>query len=93
MDPIVLLPSLLLAGILIAGYLFSCHRRGKDAELTSVVSTVTNSFGIVGSVFLIASIAYPPIKTRIGGLEIYTILGGVAIFFVATKGLKRDIFS
>ncbi|MGR5465191.1 threonyl-tRNA synthetase [Photobacterium damselae] len=91
MDKAILVPSVLIAAILIAIYLFRCWRTGKEANNAVLISLVLNSSGIVCGLALAASPFFPSVKALIGGIDIYIVIGGVAVLFVSGQAIHKDV--
>ena len=91
MDKAILVPSVVIAGILIAIYLFRCWRTGKEANNAVLISSLLNSSGIVCGLALAASPFFPSVKVLIGGIDIYIVIGGVAVLFVSGQAIHKDV--
>lgn len=93
MDKAILIPSVLIAAVLICIYLFRCWKTGREINNSVLISSLLNSSGIVCGLALAASPFFPSIKALIGGIDIYIVIGGVAVLFVSGQSLHRDVIS
>ncbi|WP_203300406.1 hypothetical protein [Marinobacter sediminum] len=91
MDKTVLIPSVILAIFLIGVYLYRCWQAGIEASNSVVVSSLLNSSGIVCGLALAASPFFPAVKAMIGGIDIYIVIGGVAVLFVSSQGIHKEV--
>ena len=91
MDKAILIPSVAIATVLICIYLFRCWQAGKEVNNAVLISSLLNSSGIVCGLALAASPFFPSIKALIGGIDIYIVIGGVAVLFVSGQSLHRDV--
>ncbi len=91
MDKTILIPSTLLAVLIIAIYLFRCYKNKVEPNNAIIVSSILNASGIVCGIALAASPFFPSVKGLIGGIDIYIIIGGIAVFFVSTQAISKDV--
>ncbi len=91
MDKAILIPSVVIAAVLICIYLFRCWRSGKEANNAVLISSVLNSSGIVCGLALAASPFFPFVKDLIGGIDIYIVIGGIAVLFVSSQAIHKDV--
>lgn len=91
MDKTVLIPSVLIALILICIYLVRCYRNGVEANNSVLISSLMNSSGIVCGIALALSPFFPEVKSLLGGIDIYIIIGGVAVLFVSSQAIHKDV--
>jgi hypothetical protein len=91
MDKTILIPSVLIAFVLIGIYLFRCYRNGVEANNSVLISSLMNSSGIVCGVALALSPFFPQIKSLLGGIDIYIIIGGIAVLFVSSQAIHKDV--
>ncbi|QPB84993.1 hypothetical protein CWC22_019180 [Pseudoalteromonas rubra] len=91
MDKAILIPSVAIATVLICIYLVRCWQTGKEVNNAVLISSLLNSSGIVCGLALAASPFFPSIKALIGGIDIYIVIGGVAVLFVSGQSLHRDV--
>jgi hypothetical protein len=92
MDKAILIPSVVIAAILIGVYLIRCWRNGVEANNAVLISSLLNSSGIVCGLALAASPFFPSVKALIGGIDIYIVIGGVAVLFVSSQAVHKDVF-
>lgn len=92
MDKAILVPSVIFASFLICIYLYRCWKSKTEVNNSTLISSILNSSGVVCGVALALSPFFPKIKEVIGGIDIYVIIGGVAVLFVSFQGIHRDIF-
>jgi hypothetical protein len=91
MDKAILIPSVVLAAVMIVIYLFRCWRSGKEANNAVLISSVLNSSGIICGLALAVSPFFPYVKGLIGGIDIYIVIGGVAVLFVSSQAVHKDV--
>ncbi|WP_298445319.1 threonyl-tRNA synthetase [uncultured Ferrimonas sp.] len=92
MDKTILIPSTILAVVMIAVYLFRCYKHGIEPNHAIIVSSVLNASGIICGIALAISPFFPSVKELIGGIDIYIIIGGIAVLFVSTQAISKDVF-
>jgi hypothetical protein len=90
MDKSILIPSALLAALVIGLYLFRCWKHSHEVNNAVLINSIFYSNGIVCGVALVLSPFFPEIKNILGGMEIYILIGGVAVLFVSTQSIHRD---
>lgn len=91
MDKAILIPSVVIAAVLIGVYLYRCWRSSIEANNAVLISSVLNSSGIVCGLALAASPFFPSVKELIGGIDIYIVIGGVAVLFVSGQAIHKDV--
>ncbi len=92
MDKTILIPSVVLALILIGIYLFRCYKNKIEANNTILISSILNSSGIICGIALALSPFFPSIKQLLGGIDIYIVIGGIAVLFVSFQAIYKDVF-
>jgi hypothetical protein len=93
MDEQVLLPSVGLAAVLILVYVVRCYRSDLQYDQSILIDIVLNASGIVCGGFLIGASCFPQIMARISGINLYVLIGGLAVLAVSFQGLYRDVFA
>lgn len=91
MDKAILVPSVILALVIILLYLFRCWKNKIEVNNSIIISSILNSSGIICGICLALSPIFPDIKKVIGGIDIYVFIGGVAVLFVSSQGIHRDV--
>ncbi len=91
MDKLVFLPSAFLGVVFILVYLYRCHRIKKQFSLSVMISAVLRASGLVCGLFLITSTMSQKVKEILEGIDIYIFIAGIAVIFVSSQGLYRDI--
>ena len=91
MDKTILIPSVVLALLVISLYLFRCWKFKKTVNNAVLISGVLNSSGIVCGIALGLSPFFPSVKALIGGIDIYIFIGGLAVLFVSSQAIHRDV--
>ncbi len=91
MDKTILIPSVIIAVIMIAIYLIRCWLSEIEANNAVLVSSIMNSSGIVCGIALALSPFFPTIKDLIGGIDIYIVIGGFAVLFVSCQAIHKDV--
>ena len=90
-DKVIFLPSAFL-GLLCAGiYGLQCWRSGTRFELGTMVTLILNAAGVVAGALLIASTFSADLRARLSGLDLYILIGGVAVLVVSALGVLREI--
>tara|TARA_R110002073_G_scaffold278790_1_gene442547 strand:+ start:914 stop:1261 length:348 start_codon:yes stop_codon:yes gene_type:complete len=91
MDKAILVPSVLLACLFIAFYLFRCWKWRIEVNNSVLISSVLNASGIVCGIALALSPFFPSVKSVLGGIDIYIFIGGIAVLFVSSQTIYREV--
>lgn len=92
MDKIVYIPGASLGLLMGLVYILRCSRGRTTFDLATLVNVVLFSTGTVAGALLIAGTFVPELRSRLVGLETYTLIGGLAVLAVSVQGLLRDVF-
>lgn len=88
-DPIIYLPSVVLGAILVAIYIYISLKKKLLPLMADIVNLILLASGIVAGVLLILSTFFIEIKKILNGIDLYILIGGVALIHVSIKGVRE----
>ena len=91
MDKLILIFSLGLATFIISIYVFRCWKHSSKIDNTVIITSTLHSSGIICGIALALSPIFPSVKELISGIDMYIFIGGIAVFFVSSQAIHKDV--
>ena len=92
MDKIIYLPTAALSIVFILYYAISCHKNKKKFDQKIMINTVLQVSGVICGIVLIGSTFINELKELLENLNLYILIGGLAVGTVSVQGIYRDLF-
>jgi hypothetical protein len=91
MDKAICIPSILLAIVLIALYVFRCRQQRKELNIGVIVNSILGASGLVCASFLIAGSVFERVMQYVSGVNLYIFIAGTTLLFVSGQSVYRDV--
>jgi hypothetical protein len=92
MERVFYLCCAILSLVTIGVYASRCWRYGRIMEVGVLVNATMQSTGVVAGVLVVLGTFFPALRALLTGLDIYFFISGIAVLFVSSQGLKRDVW-
>jgi len=76
---------------LVLFYWFRSWRAGQEFNNSVMINAILQASGIICGLFLVSGTFVEEIKTIVSGIDIYVLVGGLAVLAVSVQGVHRDI--
>jgi len=91
MDEAIFLPTIVVGLLSVGLYLFTCHKKKRDVDLSILVNVFLCASGIVCGFFLMLATVVPSLKEELETLNLYIFISGMVILVVSIRSIYSEV--